>query len=395
MQSDPGAPTPEGTVPLCVPEIGGNEWKYIKDCLDTNWVSSAGPYVDKFESVVADFVGAKHAVATVNGTAAIHIALLIAGVQPDEEVLVPTLTFIAPANAILYAGAKPVFMDVEESHWQMDPDKVANFLEKECEFRGDGLVNKGTGRRVRAIMPVHILGHPCDMDPILELAKKYNLVIVEDATETLGAKYGGRLIGQLGDVTCFSFNGNKLITTGGGGMIVTDRADLAERAKYLTTQAKDDAIEYVHDAVGYNYRLSNIQAAMGVAQVERLAEFIERKKVIAGRYDSAFFEMEEINILPTRPNTDPVYWLYTVLLSKDTTLEDRKAVVKKLNENGIGARPLWHTLHDLPPYAGCQAYQIEHAIRLYERGISLPSSVGLTEADQDRTIAILKDSVAG
>jgi len=177
-------------------------------------------------------------------------------------------------------------------------------------------------------------------------------------------------------------------------MIVTDRADLAERAKYLTTQAKDDAIEYVHDAVGYNYRLSNIQAAMGVAQVERLAEFIERKKVIAGRYDSAFFEMEEINILPTRPNTDPVYWLYTVLLSKDTTLEDRKAVVKKLNENGIGARPLWHTLHDLPPYAGCQAYQIEHAIRLYERGISLPSSVGLTESDQDRTIAILKDAVA-
>lgn len=394
MQSDPGAPTPEGTVPLCVPEIGGNEWKYIKDCLDTNWVSSAGPYVDRFESVVADFVGAKHAVATVNGTAAIHIALLIAGVQPDEEVLVPTLTFIAPANAILYSGAKPVFMDVEESHWQMDPNKVTDFLEKECEFQGDGLVNKGTGRRVRAIMPVHILGHPCDMDPILELAKKYNLVIVEDATESLGAKYDGRLIGKLGDVTCFSFNGNKIITTGGGGMVVTDRADFAERAKYLTTQAKDDPIEYVHDAVGYNYRLSNIQAAMGVAQVERLAEFIERKRMIAIHYDNAFFGMEEINILPTRPNTDPVYWLYTVLLSKDTTLEERKTVVAKLNENGIGARPLWHTLHDLPPYAGCQAYQIEHAIRLYERGISLPSSVGLTESDQDRTIAILKGAVA-
>ena len=266
--SEPGAPAVSGGIPLCVPEIRGNEWKYIKECLDTNFVSSVGPFVDRFERELAACVGSKYAVATVNGTAAIHIALLIAGVKPDDEVLVSTLTFIAPVNAIRYACAWPVFIDAEEQYWQMDPQRVVDFIEKGCVWKNSELRNKTTGRRLSAIMPVHILGHPVDMDPILEQAQKYNLPVIEDATESLGAKYKGRHAGTLGDIACFSFNGNKIITTGGGGMIVTDNEEWALKAKYLTTQAKDDPLEFIHNEIGYNYRLPNISAAMGCAQLE-------------------------------------------------------------------------------------------------------------------------------
>jgi perosamine synthetase len=278
MLSEPGVPGPPGFIPLCVPEIRGNEWDYIKECLDSNWVSSVGAFVDRFEGAVANYVGTEHAVATVSGTAALHIALLVAGVQPDDEVLVPTLSFIAPANAIRYVGAWPVFIDAEPIHWQMDPVKVQGFLENECRSQGGNLINRTTGRRVKAILPVHILGHPCDMDPILEVADRYELITIEDATESLGAQYKKRMAGKLGQIACFSFNGNKLITTGGGGMIVTDNQAWAERARYLTTQAKDDPIEYFHSEIGYNYRLTNIQAAMGVAQMEQIENFINQKK---------------------------------------------------------------------------------------------------------------------
>ena len=386
MQSEPGVPAPPGHIPLCVPEIRGNEWKYVKECLDTNWVSSVGSFVDRFEDMLADYVGTKHAVATVSGTAALHIALLVAGVQPDDEVLVPTLSFIAPANAIRYVGAWPVFFDAEPIYWQIDPEKVRDFLEKECRWQDGSLVNKTTGRRVKAILPVHILGHPCDIDPIREAAQKYDLAIIEDATESLGAKYKGRMVGQLGDIACFSFNGNKLITTGGGGMIVTDNETWAKRARYLTTQAKDDPVEYFHSEIGYNYRLTNIQAAMGVAQMEQIEDFITQKKSIARIYDEAFLNLEAVTLLPAQAFATPVYWLYTILLDKASTLEERKGFIRDLNDHGIGARPLWHTLHDLPPYQNCQAFQIEHGVRLYERGVSLPSSVGLTEQDQQRCI---------
>ena len=260
MQFEPGVPAPPGHIPLCVPEIRGNEWKYVKECLDTNWVSSVGSFVDRFERMLADYIGTIHAVATTSGTAALHIALLVAGVQPDDEVLVPTLSFIAPANAIRYTGAWPVFIDSEPIYWQMDPEKVLDFLEKECRWQGESLLNKTTGRRVKAILPVHILGHPCDIDPIREAAQKYDLAIIEDATESLGAKYKGNMVGRLGDIACFSFNGNKLITTGGGGMIVTNDESWANRARYLSTQAKDDPIEYFHSEIGYNYRLTNISS---------------------------------------------------------------------------------------------------------------------------------------
>src|SRR3972149_6950111 len=218
----PGALPPDGFIPLSVPQLVGNEWKYVKECLDTNWVSSVGSFVDRFEQTMASYIGCRKAVATVNGTAALHVALQVAGVQADDEVLVSDLTFIAPVNAIRYLGAWPVFIDAAADYWQMDPQKVRDFLDKQCLWKDGQLRNKSTGRRVSAVLPVHILGHPVDMDPIVELARKYQLKIIEDATECLGAKYKGRMVGSHGDISCFSYNGNKIITTGGGGMIVTD-----------------------------------------------------------------------------------------------------------------------------------------------------------------------------
>ncbi|MDA1219912.1 MAG: DegT/DnrJ/EryC1/StrS family aminotransferase, partial [Chloroflexi bacterium] len=293
-----------------------------------------------------------------------------------------------------YVGAWPVFIDAEPTYWQMDPEKVQDFLDNECRWLDGRLVNKTTGRRVKAILPVHILGHPCDIDYIREVAQKYDLAIIEDATESLGAKYKGRMVGQLGDIACFSFNGNKLITTGGGGMIVTDNEPWAERARYLTTQAKDDPVEYYHSEIGYNYRLTNIQAAMGVAQMEQIEDFITQKKIIARIYNESFLNLEAVTLLPAQAFATPVYWLYTILLDQASTLAERKDFIRKLNDNGIGARPLWHTLHDLPPYRDCQAFQIEHGVRLYERGVSLPSSVGLTEQDQQKCIAIVRKSLS-
>jgi perosamine synthetase len=246
-------------IPLCVPEIRGNEWKYVRECLDSGWVSSVGSYVNAFEEVVAAASGVPYAVATVNGTAALHIALLCAGVEPGDEVLVSALSFIAPANAIRYVGAYPIFIDAEEAYWQLDPTLVERFLEDGCRIEGDTVRNKLTGRRVRAILPVDVLGHSADLDAIVRLARRFELKVIEDATESLGASYNGEPCGVRADVACLSFNGNKLITTGGGGMLVTADAEVARRARYLTTQAKDDPIEYVHGKIGFNYRLTNVQ----------------------------------------------------------------------------------------------------------------------------------------
>jgi perosamine synthetase len=349
--------------------------------------------VDRFEGAMAQFVGTDFAVATINGTSALHIALLIAGVEPDDEVLVSSLTFIAPANAIRYAGAWPVFIDAEPSYWQMDPQKVTAFLENECRWTDGVQINISTGRRVKAILPVHILGHPCDMDPIVAAARKYGLKIVEDATESLGARYRGEMVGHIGDVACFSFNGNKLITTGGGGMVVTDNQEWAERATYLTTQAKDDPVEYFHSEIGFNYRLSNILAAMGVAQLEQIEEFLESKRAIARAYEAGLTNLELVTLMPSQRGTEPVYWLYTALLEPGITLEQRQQVMKNLEKKGINARPLWHPINSLPPYATCQAYQIEHTPELYRRALSLPSSVGLTMEDVGKVVAAVKECI--
>jgi len=389
---EPGAPAAKGTIPLCVPEIRGNEWKYVKECLDTNWVSSVGPFVDRFEQELAACVGTKHAVATVNGTAALHIALLVVGVEPDDEVLVPTLTFIAPANAIRYVGAWPVFMDAEPEYWEIDPQKVVDFLEKECRWHNGALYNKTTGRRVKAILPVHILGHPVDMDPILEIARKYDLVVIEDATESLGAKYKGRMVGHLGDIACFSFNGNKIITTGGGGMIVTDNEIWVNKAKYLTTQAKDDPLEYVHNEIGYNYRLTNIQAAMGVAQLEQLDGYIEAKRDHARRYTQLLQDAPGIQVPREAPWAFSIYWFYTLLVDELEYGINSRQLMRKLRDADIKSRPFWHPIHSLPPYVNCQSYKVEVANTLYARGLSLPSSVGITATDQQRVTEVITKS---
>lgn len=385
-QFEPGAPVSEGTIPLCVPEIRGNEWKYIKECLDTNWVSSVGPFVDRFERELADYVGTKYAVATVNGTAALHIALLVTGVQPNDEVLVSTLTFISPANAIRYVGAWPVFIDAEPEYWQMDPQKVVDFLDKECQWRDGALYNKTTKRRVKAIIPVHILGHPCDMDPILEIAHKYELPVIEDATESLGAKYKGRMVGHLGDIACFSFNGNKIITTGGGGMIVTDNEAWARKAKYLTTQAKDDPLEYVHDEIGYNYRLTNIQAAMRVAQLEQLDRHITAKRRIAETYTQTFKDIPGLSPMHEAKWAFSIFWMYTVLVDKAQFGIGSRDLLRGLAKHKIQTRPLWQPVHLSRAHQDGVMLDCPVAERLNRDAISLPCSVGLTQEEQTRVI---------
>jgi len=380
-------PEPEGFVPLCVPEIRGNEWKYVKECLDTNWVSSAGRFVERFEQMTAQYLGAEHAVATVSGTSALHVALLVAGVRPEEEVLVSDLTFVAPVNAIRYVGARPVFMDADPIHWQMDPEKVADFLNKECRWRDGALRNRATGHRVRAILPVHILGHPVDMDPILELAGRYELVVVEDAAESLGAKYRGRNVGRFGQSACLSFNGNKVITAGGGGMIVTDDEALANRARYLTNQAKDDPTEYLHSEIGYNYRLSNIHAALGVAQLERIDECVEKKRRVAAHYRDRLESLPGIECPREADWAVSSFWMYTVLVDGERFGMGSRDLMKVLQDHGIQTRPLWCPIHRLPPYRDCPAYRVETADILYERGLSLPCSVGVTVEQMDRVVS--------
>jgi perosamine synthetase len=382
----PGAPPATGFIPLIVPEIRGNEWKYIKECLDTSWVSSVGSYVDRFEKMVAEQAGTKYAVATVNGTAALHIALMLAGVEADDEVLVSTLTFIAPANAIRYLGAWPVFIDSEPRYWQIDPAGVVEFLTNGCHWDGVSLRNRRTGRRVKAILPVHILGHPADLNPILEIAARYSLAVIEDATEGLGARYRGKSLGSLGHVGCFSFNGNKIITTGGGGMLVTDNADWAARAKYLTTQAKDDPIEYVHDAIGYNYRLTNILASMGCAQMEQLETFVETKRQIARRYQESLRSLPGIQLPEEADWAFSTFWMYTVLIDEKGFGTDSRQLLRELDAKKIQARPLWQPIHRSPAHNRFTEASCPNSEALNSRALSLPCSVGLTRPDQDYVI---------
>jgi len=375
---EPGAAVAAGSIPLCVPELRGNEWRYVKECLDTGWVSSVGAFVEQLEERVASYVGAAHGVATSSGTAALHLALLVAGVKPDDEVLVSDLTFIAPANAIRYVNAWPVLIDAEPVYWQMDVGRAIDFIEKRCKWTDGKLVNKATGRRVSAIVPVHILGHPVDLDPLIEIANKYGLAIVEDATESLGAEYRGRKVGNLAHVGCYSFNGNKIITTGSGGMIVTNDPAWAAQAKYLSTQAKDDPVEYVHKETGFNYRLSNVQAALGCAQLELLDEFIAIKRGIAAEYGKAFADVPGVTLMQEASWARSIFWLNTVLVDEEEYGEDSRALMKRLACRGIQARPLWEPLHRSQALNAPQSVGGEVADDINRRALSLPSSVGMT-----------------
>lgn len=382
-------------VPLCAPEIRGNEWAYIRECLDTGWVSSAGAFVDRFEGEIAARAGAAHGVATVNGTSALHMALLLAGVEREDEVVVSSLTFIAPANAIRYVGAWPVFIDAEPVYFQMDPDGLRDFLVQQCDRRNGTLLNRRTGRRVRAVLPVHVLGHPVDMEPVMALARQFGLPIIEDATESLGATCRERPVGGMGDVGCFSFNGNKLLTTGGGGMLVTNDGALAARARYLTTQAKDDPIEYVHHAVGYNYRLTNIQAAMGSAQVEQLDAFLDAKRRIARRYGEAFADVPGLQVMQEAPWASSAWWMYTIRVDEARCGIGSRDLMTALGARGIQTRPLWQPLHRSPAHADAPPAECAVAEALNRAALSLPCSVGLAPAEQDRVITAILALVGG
>jgi perosamine synthetase len=387
MNSQDIGPTTETFIPLSVPEIRGNEWAYVKECLDTGWVSSVGAFVNRFEQAIAERIGVDYAIATVNGTAALHIALLVAGVQPDDEVLVSSMTFIASVNAIRYVGAWPVCIDADPDYWQMSPLQVAQFLQQHCVWRDGALYNQNTGRRVRALMPVHILGHPVDGAPLVALAQQYDLLVIEDAAEALGTRYREQPVGSLGDIACLSFNGNKLITTGGGGMLLTNNQAWAERARHLTTQAKGDPIEYIHDEIGYNYRLTNIQAAMGIAQLELLDEYITIKRRITGHYRQAFADLPGITVMPEAPWALSTCWLATVLIDLDLFGMDARGLLRSLANRKIETRPLWQPIHLSAAHrGGSYTMGCPVAEQLWHSALSLPCSVGLHSVEQERVI---------
>ncbi|HBH00779.1 MAG: aminotransferase DegT [Elusimicrobia bacterium GWA2_69_24] len=368
-------------IPLSVPSLKGNELKYVTECIETEWVSSAGPFVTRFERDVARYLEIPSAVACINGTAALHTALLLTGVGPEDEVVVPTLTFIAPVNAVRYVGAHPVFMDCDD--WlNLDAEKLAEFLARECEPGDRGLVNRASGRRVAAVLVVHVFGHPARLAPLLGLARQFRLPLIEDATEALGSTYEGwdgarRYAGTLGDVGCLSFNGNKLVTTGGGGMLLTRDAAVAERARYLTTQAKDDGERFVHHEVGYNYRLTNVQAAIGCAQLERVEEFIRIKRENFAAYRRCLADVPGLRLIEEPPGTRSNYWHYTLVVDEDRYGQSADTLRRRLAERAIETRPIWELNHRQRPYRDCHAYRIEKAVRYHARSVNLPCSVGL------------------
>ncbi len=369
---------PKGLISLSEPVISGNEWCYIKDCLDTGWVSTVGTYVTRFEEVIANYVGTKHAVATVNGTSALHVSLIASGVQPDDEVIVPALTFIAPVNVIRYCNAYPVFMDCDADTLCMDVQKFIDFIRNECEQRSNGYTyNKETNRRVKAVIPVHVFGHPTEMDMLLEVCEENNIDIIEDATESLGSEYKRKKTGSFGKAGCFSFNGNKIITAGGGGMIVTDDEVLVNKMRHLTTQAKKDPFEYDHDEIGYNYRLNNIQAAMGVAQMEKIEEFVQIKRENAKLYIELLASIKGLEFLEEAEWVKSNYWLFTIKIPK----EHKNPLIKHLLSKSIQVRPIWKLISSLPMYSGFQSYKIDRADGVYESCISLPSSVNLKQSE--------------
>lgn len=376
-------------IPLSVPNITGNELKYVSETIETEWVSSVGSYVDQFEKDFAQYIGSKYAVAVVNGTAAIHVSLIVAGVEQDDEVLVPNLTFIAPVNAVMYCKAIPVFVDSEWKTLGMDPKVVTSFILEQTEFKDGFTYNKKSGRKVKAIIPMHTLGNAVDMDGFMALCKERNIVVIEDASESLGSEYKGKKTGNIGDLACFSFNGNKIITTGGGGMITTNNEAFAKRAKHISTTAKTDAIYFDHDEVGYNYRMVNVLAALGVAQLERIDEFVEIKrrnyqkyKDLLGDHPYFFFHNEPSN---GKSNC----WMYSLVL-KENCPYSVDEMIKKFGEEKIQVRPIWKLMSELPMFAQFQKVGGEISKEIAMQVLNIPCSTNLNEAQMQRVIALIK-----
>jgi len=359
------------------PKFSGNEWCYLKECLDSTFVSSVGKFVDRFEHDLAAFTGARHAVAVVNGTAALHIALKLAGVTSSDEVLIPALTFVATANAVSYCGATPHFVDSEERTFGVDAEKLRDHLTHNTEQRAGQCINRATEKIIRALVPMHTFGHPADMDGLLAVAHDFNITLVEDAAESLGSYYHGRHTGTFGLMGTLSFNGNKTITTGGGGAILTDNAELARHARHLTTTAKlPHPWEYRHDEIGYNYRMPNINAALGCAQLEQLSLKLAAKKELYERYRAAFASVSGVRLMKEPENCQSNYWLQTLVL-ESAQADQRDLLLQSTNAVGVMTRPAWILMHDLEPFKECPRMDLDGSRSLVKRLINIPSSSGL------------------
>lgn len=370
-------------IPLSIPNFEGNEEKYVADAVGQGWVSTGGAYVDTLENKIAEYTCTAGSVACQSGTAALHMSLVECGVGQNDIVLVPTLTFIAAVNPVKYVNATPIFMDCDDSLC-MDPIKVSEFCRNECEYREGVLKHIPSGKTVKAMIVVHVFGNLADMEAIMAIAQQYNIKVIEDATEALGTicqygKYAGRMAGTIGDFGAYSFNGNKIITTGGGGMIVSQNKKALEHLKYMSTQCKDDAHFYIHNEIGFNYRMTNVQAAIGVAQMEELEEFIERKNKNYALYCELLTDTKNGYILPFRNNTRSNKWFYSFVLDKEVCDKSVKEYIVDLQEQGIQTRPIWGLIHEQKPYKDALAYKVEKAKYYSERIINLPCSTNVTE----------------
>ncbi len=362
----------KGIIPLHAPCFIGNEKKYLDDCIDSTYVSSVGKYVDRFEEMIADYTGAKKAVACVNGTNALHLALLLAGVERNDEVITQSLTFIATANAISYCGAHPIFLDVDKDTMGLSPQKMEKWLTENTEIKNGKCFNKTTGRYIKACVPMHTFGHPVHLNELIALCKQYNILLIEDAAESLGSFYHGKHTGTFGQIGILSFNGNKTITTGGGGMLLFNDETLAAKAKHLTTQAKIlHKWEFVHDEIGYNYRMPNINAALGCAQMEHLPDFIARKRDLAKLY-ADFFKNSDINYFIEPKDCKSNYWLNTIIFTDKT---NRDSFLEYSNNNGVATRPIWQLMNRLTMFTHCQCGDLSNAEWFEERVVNIPSSV--------------------
>lgn len=385
-------------IALSEPCLRGNEEKYLKECIDTSWVSSCGPFVSRFEEDVSSSVGSGYAVAVSSGTAALHTALMTLGIEDGEEVLAPALTFIASINVIRYVGCRPVFMDCDD-YMNMDPEKVEAFCINECHFNGKYLINKKTKRKVRAIIPVHVCGHPVNIEPIMDIANRFNMFVIEDAAESIGSyyvkgRYKSKKTGTIGHIGCYSFNGNKIITSGGGGMVVTDDKRWAVRARYLANQAKDDPLYYVHDDIGNNYRMTNIEAAVGVAQFEMLGEFMKIKRKNFSYYRERLEGLPGISFIEEPPYGFSNYWHYAMLVGQSSPAT-RDSIMRTLLHSNIECRPLWKPNNLQKPYRAEGSYKIRKAKTFSERVLNIPCSVGISKHEMDTVIRAIKDAVQG
>jgi aminotransferase in exopolysaccharide biosynthesis len=364
--------TPNGTIPLHAPKFIGNEKKYLEECINTTMVSSVGKFVNLFEERVAEYTGARRAVVCDNGTNALYLSLVLAGLSPNDEALTQPLTFIATANAIAYCGASPVFLDVDRDTMGMSPQALGKFLSDETKIVNGECYNRNTGKRIKVCVPMHTFGHPCRIDEIETLCKEHGIVLIEDAAESIGSYYKSKHTGIFGSIGMISFNGNKTITTGGGGVMLFNDEKIAEKAKYLSTQAKvPHPWNFIHDQIGYNYRMPNVNAAIGVAQMENLEVYLKRKRALASKYKE-FFKDTSVRFFNEPENCLSNFWLNALIFN---SRKDRDLFLKESNEQGIATRPLWTLMNKLPMYANCERDSLENCLWLEDRVVAIPSSV--------------------